>query len=52
MREFERRRLLEAGDVDALRVDAAEHVPDRAVLAAGVHRLQDDEDRVFVLGVE
>ena len=52
MRGFEWSGLLEARDVDALRIDAAEHVPDRSVLAAGIQCLQDDQDRVFVLGVE
>ena len=40
---------LEAADLDALRVDAAHDVPDRPVLAGGVHRLQDDHDAVRVL---
>jgi hypothetical protein len=31
-------RRLERGDVDALRIQPAEHVLDRAVLAAGVDR--------------
>ena len=52
MRELGRGRLLEAGDARALRVERGEHMLDRAVLAAGVERLQDDEDRVLVLGVE
>ena len=45
-------RLLEARDAHALRVDRPEHVLDRAVLAGRVHRLQHDQDRVLVLGVE
>ena len=52
MRELGRGRLLEAGDARALRVERGEHVLDRAVLAAGVERLQDDQDRALVLGVE
>ncbi len=52
MRELGRRRLLEAGDERSLRIERGEDVLDRAVLAAGVERLQDDEDRVLVLGVE
>ena len=36
----------------ALRVHAAEDVLDRAVLAAGVHRLEDDEQRLLGLRVQ
>ena len=36
----------------ALRVDAAEDVLDGAVLAAGVHRLEDDEQRLGGLRVQ
>src|SRR5207248_8093057 len=36
-------RDFEPADVDALRVHAAHHVADGAVLSGGVHRLQDDE---------
>ena len=43
---------LEAEDLAALRVDAGHHVPDRAVLAGGVHRLEDQQQRVGVLRVE
>ncbi len=43
---------LEARDPNALRVDAAHHVADRPVLAAGVDRLQDDEQAPVVLGGE
>nr|WP_230316166.1 hypothetical protein [Conexibacter sp. W3-3-2] len=43
---------LERGDAHALRVDALEHGPHRAVLAAGVHRLQDDEQRPRALRVQ
>jgi hypothetical protein len=46
------RRDLEAVDRDALRVHPAHHVPDRAVLAGRVHRLEDDEQAVCVLGGE
>ena len=42
-------RDLEAVDPDALRVDAAHHVPDRPVLAGAVQRLQHDEDPPAVL---
>ena len=44
--------LLEAGDARALRIEGAEDVIDRAVLPAGVEGLQDDQDRVLVLGVK
>src|SRR5208337_4575949 len=44
--------LLEAGDARALRIEGAEDVIDRAVLPAGVESLQDDQDRVLVLGVK
>src|SRR4051812_6919568 len=37
-------------DDDALRVDAAHHVADRAVLAARVERLQNDQEAEGVLG--
>ena len=45
-------RRLEAEDLAALRVDARHDVPDRAVLARGVHRLEDHQQRVGVLRVE
>ena len=44
MLQFLGRRHLEAAHMDALRVHAAHHVPDRAVLAASVDALQDDQD--------
>ena len=44
--------LLEADDARALRIKRGENVLDCAVLSAGVERLQDDQDRVLVLGVE
>jgi len=52
VREFGRGRLLEAGDARALRIESGEDVFDRTILAAGVERLQDDEDRMFVLSIE
>ena len=52
MSQFRGGRDLESGDRRALRVQCAEHVIDRAVLAAGVERLKDDEDRMLVLGIE
>ena len=45
-------RLLEAEDLTALRVDAGHHVADGAVLAGGIHRLEHDQHRVAVVGVE
>jgi hypothetical protein len=50
--EFLRRRLLERGDLAALRVDALEHALDRTVLAGGVHALEDQQQRPAVLRVE
>ena len=50
--ELLRRGDLEAADLDALGVHAAHHVADRAVLARGVHRLEDHDDPVGVLGRE
>jgi hypothetical protein len=47
-----RGRLLEADHPGALGVEHAEHVIDRPVLAPGVERLQDDEDRVLLLRIE
>ena len=52
VRELGRGRLFEAGDARALGVERGEYVLDRAILSSGVERLQDDEDRVLVLGVE
>ena len=43
--------VFEAEDLAALRIDARHHVPDRAVLAGGVHRLKDQQDRMAVGGV-
>ena len=50
--EFLGRRLLEAVDLAALRIHARHDVLDRAVLAGGVHRLEDDQHRIAVVGVE
>ena len=44
------RGLLERDHLHALRIDARHHVLDRRILAGGVHRLQDDEQRVPVTG--
>jgi len=43
---------LERVDLAALRIDARHHVIDGAVLARGVHRLDDDQHRPAILGVE
>ncbi len=51
MLQFFRARLLETVDLAALRVDTAQNVADRAVLAGGVHGLKDQEHRVAVGGV-
>jgi hypothetical protein len=44
--------FFETEDLAALRVHAGHDVADGAVLAGGVHRLEDDEHRVGVRGVE
>ena len=49
---FERGGDFELSDVAALRIDAGEDVADGAVLAGGVHALQDDEQRLGLAGVE
>src|SRR4051794_31845264 len=46
------RRLLERVDLHALRVDARHDVLDRTVLAGRVHRLENQQHRPAVLGVE
>ena len=50
--ELLRRGRLERVHLAALRIDAGHHVLDRAVLAGGVHRLEDQQDRPAVLGVQ
>ena len=52
VRQLGPRRLLERRHVHALRVEPAHDVPDRAVLAGRVHRLEDDQQRPAVLGIE
>jgi hypothetical protein len=47
--ELQRARLLERGDLAALRVDALENPLDRAVLARGIHALQHHQHRPAVL---
>ena len=44
--------MLEAEHLAALRIDPGHHVPDRAVLARRVHRLEDQQHGVAVGGVE
>jgi hypothetical protein len=46
------RRFLEREDLAALRVDAGHHVLDGAVLAGGVHGLEDQQDGMRIGGVE
>ena len=43
-------RSLEGGHLHALGVDSPEYSADGAVLAAGIHGLEDDEQGVFALG--
>jgi len=42
----------ERGNAHALRVEGAHDVLDRAIFAAGVHRLEHDQEHVLPLGVE
>ena len=46
--ELLRRGVLEAEDLAPLGIDAGHHVLDRAILASGVHRLEDDQDRCLI----
>ncbi len=46
--QFDRARVLEAEHLAALRIDPRHDVPDRAILARRVHRLEDQQDRVAV----
>ena len=52
MVQLDRAGGLEAGDVAALGVDAVEDMLDGAVLAGGIHRLEDAEHPPAVLGIE
>ena len=52
VRQLRRGGRLEAPDVDAQRVERAEHLANGRVLAAGVHRLQHDQQRVLSVGEE
>lgn len=45
-------RRLEGVDLTALRIHAGHHVTDGAVLAGGVHRLEDQQERERVLRVQ
>src|SRR5262249_16682119 len=44
--------LLEGGNLTSLRIPARHDVLDRAVLAGGVHRLEDEQQRPAVLRIE
>ena len=44
--------LFEAENLAALRIDAGHDVLDGAVLAGGVHRLKNQQQRITVVGVE
>mgnify|MGYP003351570085 CR=1 FL=1 len=52
MRELQSARLLEAGHAHAARIHPLEDMAHHAVFAAGVHRLQHDQDPMLPLGVE
>ena len=52
MGQFLRRWRLEWRDHAPLRIHSAHHVRDDAILAACVHRLQDDQHGVLAFGVE
>ena len=44
--------MFETEDLAALRVDARHHMLDGAVFSGGVHRLEDQQDRVAVARVQ
>src|SRR5579872_5918870 len=52
MVEILRRRLLEREDLAALRIYSRHDVFDRSILAGRVHRLENEEQRPSLLGVE
>ena len=52
MVELLRRRRLERVHLAALRIDAGHHVLDGAVLAGGVHGLEDQQHGPAILGVQ
>ena len=52
MLQLGRAGMLEAEHLAALGIDAGHHVPDDAILAGGIHRLEDQQDGVAVRGVE
>ena len=45
-------RLLEREDIAPLRIDARHDVLDRPVLAGGVHRLEDEQQRPAILRIQ
>jgi hypothetical protein len=46
------RRGFEIGGLNAGRIDALQHVANRAVLAAGIHPLQQDQQRLGGIGIK
>ena len=52
VRQFLRAGMLEAEHLAALRIDAGHDVLDRAVLARGVHRLKNQQQRITIVRVE
>jgi len=48
MFQFVGARLFEAEDLAALRIDPGHNVPDGAVLAAGIHPLKNQQQRIAV----
>jgi hypothetical protein len=52
MGKLQRRRLLETDHRGALRIERAEHMVHRAVLATGIQCLQYNQDRVLLLGMQ
>jgi hypothetical protein len=52
MLQFPGARMLEAENLASLRIDAGHDVLDRAVLASGVHRLKNQQQRIAVVGVK
>ena len=52
MREFLFGRFLERAHVNPLRVDVRKDMLDATILAAGIHRLHDDQDSMLVLRIK
>ena len=50
--QFLRARMFEAVNFAALRIDARHDVLDRAVFSGGVHRLENEKNRITIRGVE